>query len=176
LPFKDKEREYQYHKEHYIKNKEKIIARNKKWRENNPDWQKKYYEKNRERIIEKTREWYKKNRQRALMRKHQYDIKNKEKIHKREKERKWTLKLNILTHYGGNPPKCACCGETEIKFLSIDHIKGFGTRHRNRVKDSGSEFYRWLLNNNFPEGYQVLCYNCNCAKGFYGVCPHAERR
>ena len=26
-------------------------------------------------------------------------------------------RYETLCHYGGTPPKCACCGETEIKFL-----------------------------------------------------------
>jgi hypothetical protein len=36
----------------------------------------------------------------------------------------------------------------------------------------GVRFYSWLRRNNYPEGYQVLCFNCNIAKGLYGVCPH----
>lgn len=30
----------------------------------------------------------------------------------------------------------------------------------------------WLRRNNYPNGFQVLCHNCNMAKGFYGKCPH----
>jgi hypothetical protein len=26
--------------------------------------------------------------------------------------------------------------------------------------------------NEFPDGFQVLCHNCNLAKGYYGECPH----
>jgi hypothetical protein len=22
------------------------------------------------------------------------------------------------------------------------------------------------------EGFTILCFNCNCAKGIYGTCPH----
>jgi hypothetical protein len=32
--------------------------------------------------------------------------------------------------------------------------------------------YRWLAKKNFPEGFQVLCANCNVAKSQNGVCPH----
>ena len=28
----------------------------------------------------------------------------------------------ILEHYGGNPPKCACCGEAQYFFLTLDHM------------------------------------------------------
>jgi len=36
--------------------------------------------------------------------------------------------------------------------------------------------YVWLKRNYFPTGFQLLCHNCNLAKGFYGKCPHDERR
>lgn len=87
------------------------------------------------------------------------------------------LRLSCLVYYSGNPPKCACCGENEIKFLAIDHIEGGGTQHRKvmYVEKVGS-IYRWLKNNKFPNGFQVLCHNCNSAKGYYGSCPHKEDR
>lgn len=103
-----------------------------------------------------------------------------------EKEAEWNrnrrrrLRLLVLTHYGGNPPKCACCGEEHIEFLTIDHIHGGGNQHRKKVmgkkKIAGNRFYQWLKNNNFPEGFQVLCYNCNCAKAYCGICPHQRRK
>ena len=86
--------------------------------------------------------------------------------------------MSILQYYSADIPFCACCGEKEIKFLSLDHINGGGTKHRqqlqkNRIKPAGgSVVYGWIIKNNFPEGYQILCHNCNQAKGFYGVCPH----
>ena len=78
----------------------------------------------------------------------------------------------VLIHYSGNPPKCACCGETIYEFLTIDHINGGGTEHKKEIK--GYPLAIWLKVNNFPKGFQVLCYNCNCAKGFWGKCPHKK--
>ena len=78
----------------------------------------------------------------------------------------------ILQFYGGNPPKCKCCGESIIQFLCIDHINGGGSKHRKEMGQSGSNLYRWIVKNDFPKGFQVLCNNCNMAKGFYGECPH----
>lgn len=83
---------------------------------------------------------------------------------------KQKIRLQVLTHYGGNPPKCACCGETIVIFLVIDHINNDGAKQRKSVA-SGSQMYYWLRKNNFPEGYQVLCRNCNWAKS-QGGCPH----
>mgnify|MGYP001559392820 CR=1 FL=1 len=74
-------------------------------------------------------------------------------------------KMEVLLHYGGNPPKCACCGESHIEFLLIDHMTGDGNKHRHgKYRYSGSSFYIWLIKNNFPDSFQVLCSNCNFTK------------
>ena len=83
------------------------------------------------------------------------------------------LKIQAFNNYGG--PSCRCCGETIIQFLTIDHIDGGGSRHRKSINaTAGVDFYRWLRTNGYPKGYQVLCFNCNCAKGYFGACPHQE--
>jgi hypothetical protein len=84
-------------------------------------------------------------------------------------------RLEVLTHYGGTPLKCQCCGESNIEFLTIDHINGGGNQQRKHIRSKNGKtinFYKWLVDNNFPEGYRVLCYNCNCSLGHYGYCPH----
>ena len=106
-----------------------------------------------------------------------YYKKNKYNIISRAKEANVKRRVIVLNQYGGNPPKCACCGEKEYKFLSIDHINGGGNKHRKEMglKDGkGGSIYCWLIQNNFPKGFQVLCHNCNMAKGFYGKCPHGK--
>jgi hypothetical protein len=98
-------------------------------------------------------------------------------------QREWTKKnpnyakefrIKCLNYYSNNCPRCACCGEATYQFLGIDHINGGGNKHRQAVgtKKNGGTIYRWLVKNSFPDGYQVLCHNCNLAKGFYGICPH----
>jgi hypothetical protein len=82
------------------------------------------------------------------------------------------LRMEALRAYGGTVPACACCGESTVEFLSVDHINGGGRQHRLEVGMRGGEFYRWLKNNGYPTGYRVLCHNCNMAMGFYGRCPH----
>ena len=79
------------------------------------------------------------------------------------------LKDEVFSAYGGY--KCNCCGETIVEFLVIDHIDGGGTEHRKNVVGTG--IYRWLRQNGFPEGFQVLCCNCNWGRKFHnGICPH----
>ena len=69
-------------------------------------------------------------------------------------------------------PRCVCCGENiGIEILTIDHIKG----RKKGDNRTGEQLYRYLKKNDFPEGYQVLCFNCNAAKGVFGVCPHQEK-
>ena len=73
----------------------------------------------------------------------------------------------VIAHYGDH---CACCGEREFGFLCIDHVDGGGNEHRKSINHAN--MYAWLINNNFPSGFQTLCHNCNMAKGLYGTCPH----
>jgi hypothetical protein len=82
-------------------------------------------------------------------------------------------KLEVLSHYSGDALQCNCCGETEDKFLCLDHIDGA----KNFTQDaprSGHALYKWLKKNDYPEGFQVLCFNCNLAKSMFGRCPHLD--
>jgi hypothetical protein len=72
----------------------------------------------------------------------------------------------------GDVPQCKCCKTDILEFLSIDHINGGGIQHRKLIGGNGAGFYRWLIKNNFPEGFRVLCMNCNHALGRCGYCPH----
>jgi hypothetical protein len=84
--------------------------------------------------------------------------------HSKKVEYYETRKTFVLSRYG-QEGKCVCvkCGFTNISALSIDHINGNGTEHRKEV-GRGEAFYSWLIKNNFPEGYQTLCMNCQFVK------------
>lgn len=84
-------------------------------------------------------------------------------------------KKKIIDKYGG---KCACCGEPETDFLNIDHVNNDGNEHRKELgwRSTGVYFYRWLKKNNYPTGFQVLCFNCNYSKHIgRGVCAHKRK-
>lgn len=81
------------------------------------------------------------------------------------------LRDEVFAAYGN---KCACCSETEPAFLSIDHINGGGNKHRKEI--GWGMLYRWLKNNEYPSGFQILCFNCNMAKCFSGICPHQSKK
>lgn len=102
-----------------------------------------------------------------------YYAKNRIMLINKLKERRAKLKYSVIYHYSKGVNECACCQEKEIKFLCVDHIKGGGTQHR--IKIGRSQLYLWLKRNNFPLGFQILCYNCNAAKGFYTKCPHQNK-
>ena len=82
-----------------------------------------------------------------------------------------SVKTQVFDHYGRT---CRCCGETEPLFLDIDHMDNDGAKHRKAHKlTAGTQFYVWLIRNNFPANFQTLCSNCNRAKyRNNGVCPH----
>lgn len=94
------------------------------------------------------------------------------------------LKLEALLAYsppGTTIPICACCKESIIDFLSLDHIDGGGNIHRrslsksNGGSPSGTTLYRYLRLNKWPKepSFQVLCFNCNMGRSINnGICPH----
>jgi hypothetical protein len=102
----------------------------------------------------------------------EYRKAHREEFAEKSKNRYHNLHLEVIKHYGD---KCMCCGETIKEFLCIDHINGGGCKHRKEI-GGGSYFYVWLKKNNYPDGFQVLCHNCNQAKSAYGECPHKDGR
>jgi hypothetical protein len=98
----------------------------------------------------------------AYHRKYYYEHRKERKPHDLEcrKNYKRKVKLQILEHYGS---KCNCCGEININFLTIHHINGRHDKTKKEDKHSGFVLWNWLRLNNYPKGFQLLCYNCNCS-------------
>lgn len=72
--------------------------------------------------------------------------------------------------YGG---ACACCGETMLAFLTIDHVHHDGTSKRKaKIHGGGGSFYKKLRKLPRDNSLQVLCWNCNLGRRVTGVCPH----
>lgn len=142
----------------------------------NKEERKKHYEKNKDEINRKRREYRKKpeirkrENKRNLEWRHNNIERAREISNKAKKTYENKCKNLVLDHYG---KKCVCCGETNLKFLTIDHINGGGTKHRKKIK--GEKITTWLCKNNFPKGFQVLCFNCNWGKHINGgICPHKD--
>lgn len=89
----------------------------------------------------------------------------------------YQVRDQVFQAYGGY--LCRCCGDSAPERLSIDHVNNDGAAHRKEITgnaQNGTTLYYWLKRNGFPPGYQVLCMNCNFAKGHFGVCPHEAER
>lgn len=175
-------------RKYYETHKEERLAYFRKHNAQTKDLRHQYYEQHKEEIREKQKVYmsFEINRQRALVRSKDWYWRNFEQERQRSKERYRThinerkayaeayrldLKVFVLKHYSPNL-QCMCkgCRERNIAFLTLDHINGDGADHRREV-GKGTQFYKWIIQNNFPIGFQVLCMNCNWGKRTKGACP-----
>jgi len=157
----------------YSEKREELLAVWKEDRKKNPKkWfeiRKKYRERNPEHVKDLRNQNYSKHKE-----------KNRPRLSKRGKEIRKKTKLDVYTHYSNGVPKCACCGVSGIEFLTVDHIipKLEMKKDQKMIEigymsyATGHRLNQWLVAKNFPKGFQILCYNCNFAKGVFGDCPH----
>lgn len=83
------------------------------------------------------------------------------------------VKLDLIAAYGG---KCACCGEDEPDFLTVDHTNNDGREHRRKCPGHLA-LYRDLRDRGYPKkGFCLMCFNCNIARSLFGVCPHKRKK
>lgn len=119
-----------------------------------------YYEKNKEYVLAQTKLWKKNNPE------------YRKRENQKELERRRQIRYKVLSHYSGDQPKCKQCGYSDIRALCIDHINEDGGIERRLVGNgdhygcSSTQMYKWIVKNNFPPTYQVLCHNCNFVKGY----------
>jgi len=74
----------------------------------------------------------------------------------------------VFDHYGRS---CECCGESHLAMLTLDHKNNDGAAHRRQLKMY--TIYHWVVKNNFPDLFRVMCFNCNCGRRINGgICPH----
>lgn len=121
--------------------------------------EKDYYYRNKERICKQRMESYYKNHEQNLQRMRDYRKSRKEKLALKQREYNKNEKQTVLDAYGG---KCVHCGISDPEVLCIDHIDNNGAKHRKELV--GKRIYRWLIDNDFPKGFQILCRNCNWKK------------
>jgi hypothetical protein len=107
-----------------------------------------------------------------LARRTAWGIQNQQWIAEYGRSSRAEQRMKVLRHYGGESPACACCGESELAFLAVDHIDGGGNQHAKEIGGAGSNLIRWLIDHDYPDGFQILCHNCNVAKSILGACPH----
>jgi hypothetical protein len=95
------------------------------------------------------------------------------------KSKQLKLRTTVLQTYSkrlsnSDIPCCNCCGiNSNLDFLAIDHISGRTQMDSEpklvklgySSKILGMVLQKWIIDNNFPDGFQILCQNCNMAKG-----------
>jgi hypothetical protein len=78
-------------------------------------------------------------------------------------------KAILLSVYGR---VCACCGEDNPEFLTLDHIQNDGKEDR-KAMGQNYKVYLKAAEENDRSRYQILCWNCNFGRARHGgVCPH----
>jgi hypothetical protein len=140
------------HREYRLANRDRLLEmmrqRHQANREADAEAMRQWRDLHPEKVRENNRRWYAANRERSL--RNRRDAANKQ-------------RRQVFAHYG---ECCVCCGSTEN--LTIDHLDGRGGEHRKELygrQAAGERFYRWLIRNSFPDGYQTLCHPCNISKG-----------
>ena len=146
----NKERDRQNNKEYYLKNRVRILEKNKLY-QSDP------INKERARIN-------------GIKRRNENPIEYYKYHNERERIYRLKWKKIVVNHYTRGKNECNCCGEKIFDFLTIDHINGGGRKHKKKLNISHINL--WLMRNNFPKGFQILCMNCNLSKGKNGICIH----
>ena len=182
----------EYMRKYHQKNKEKIYKQKLIYKKLNKNkikkYMDKYYKDNKKRFSKRIKKYqekyYRNNKNTILKRQAKYYSENKEKIskshvlyykktrYKTEREHYFEMRIRIIYYYSKGKMCCKCCGEKHLQFLAIDHKKGGGYQHRKKHNLWSKKIYKWIIDKGFPKGFQILCHNCNLAKGFYGQCPH----
>lgn len=154
-----------------------------------------YYTANRGRLLEYRKAYYKANskewRKRYLARREEilegrklrrpelaaylrtWSRRNPERVKRyveKERVKFRALKAEFISAYGG---ECSCCGESEPRFLTLEHVNGDGSLHKKLVAKNTYALYRDLKKRSWPkDGYSILCFNCNLATSHGEECPH----
>ena len=94
-------------------------------------------------------------------------------VNLQRREARLQLKRTLIYHYSQGQMTCGCCGFGEFDTLTLDHVSG-GGRESYRAVFGGSNrmLYEWVRKNGMPEGFQILCANCNASKRDRGACQH----
>lgn len=151
------EKEKQYAREYYRKNRERILAYGKQWRAENPEYHKEYFKNNKDKARDASRRHY--YRRRDPLTGHR-EIFRKRLSHKERR-------LAAIRKIGGRCQKCGYADD--IRALQFDHrtpllrrINGLSNRLY-----GGDTSVREILRMSRPtEKYQLLCANCHAIKSY----------
>ena len=132
-----------------------------------------HYQKSRERCLERQKEYRATNWDKVYAKQLEWSRANRSKVNAANKKVRDKYRRLILDYYGN---QCECCQETIEEFLELDHVNGGGNKHREEVGGSTQMLYKWVIDNNYPYDFRLLCSNCNKARYNYDICPHEMER
>lgn len=147
MSYKTKEELKEYNHQHYLKNKERYLAKSKEWAKKHPEEIKaikdKWLENNPEKRLEARRKWDETNKERKLAYGRQYRKENFLKIREYHERTRFNGNATITNQ------SCFMCGDYyEKKLMNIHH------------KD-GKNGYKGKLLNNSSDNLVVLCVYCH---------------
>lgn len=138
-------------------------------------WDAKKYRREHKEYFRKYNERYRKEHKEKLRRqKHRWYLNHKKEQARLKRINDAKIREKVYKHYGN---RCACCGERNSGFFTLDHIKNDGGEHRRQLGGSSMTLYRWVIQQRYPKSLRLLCYNCNCGRQRNGgICPHRTSR
>ena len=129
--------------------------RQKPSKEKQLEYQRRYHAKNKGKKALWNKLWIENNRERYYALKYNFRDRNKK---------------ACIAHYSNGTMECNYCGFNNIYALCLDHINNDGAKWRkdnftsSRGNNGGSNTFNRVKQLGFPEGFQVLCANCNLIK------------
>lgn len=156
----------QYYKDWYARNKERVKKYHAEW-----------YKKNKSVLTAKHEAYNQTERAKELRRARRTPGSETEKKNsQRRKRSNAVLKEKVFAVYG---EVCACCGESDKRFLTVDHLNSDGHKEKGpggnrRLK--GDTLYRSILSGEKRGDIRILCFNCNFGRNNHGgTCPHIAK-
>lgn len=136
-----------------------------------------YWRTHKKTLMQYKRDWARKNpdkEQARYQRKRPWYEANTEKRNQQAYANNRRLKEEVFAAYGHI---CVCCGESDTRFLTVEHTNRDGAAHRRKVGGGGVILYRDLKRRGYPrDGYCLFCANCNWATRFGDPCPHRSKK
>lgn len=118
----------------------------------NSEYQHKYYQRNKEKILKRARKNYLDNKQKLCRYTNQWYKNHPDKAAAYNKKHRKKLREEIINFYGNC---CVYCGENRQEVLVVI------SKNTNKKLSWGEcRLYAWIKRNNFPNEFQVVCYNC----------------
>lgn len=86
------------------------------------------------------------------------------------------VKKTMLNVYSNGTNQCECCGFSDQRALTFNHLTGGGCKELRENGTHGIALYKLYKKGIRRIDINVLCMNCNKALGHYGECPHKTKQ